>query len=293
MLGYPHSGVLVAVVSFALLYADVLRGLWHDWASDDNYSHGFLIVPLAAYFAWERRDALRAAARRPSFLGAVAVAASLTLLVVGSLGAEMFLTRVSIIGVLAGTVLFVLGWTHLRILLLPLAFLLLMIPIPAIVFNQIAFPLQILASQTGQAGLSALQIPVLREGNIIVLATTTLEVAQACSGIRSLVSLLTLGIVFGYFVDQRVWVRTVLALSTIPIAVVSNGIRVAGIGITANAYGPEAAEGFMHTFSGWLVFLVAFVFLVLVYRVMVWLFPEQPRSRHVPFDGGAGVVAKA
>lgn len=283
----------MALVSFAVLYGGVLRGLWHDWANDDNYSHGFLIVPLAAYFAWERRAALQAAASRPSIVGAVAIVASLALLVVGTLGAEMFLTRVSIIGVLAGTILFVLGWTHLRILLFPLAFLLLMIPIPAIVFNQIAFPLQILASQTGQAGLSALHIPVLREGNIIVLASTTLEVAQACSGIRSLVSLVTLGIVFGYFVDGRIWIRAVLALATIPIAVLSNGLRVAGIGVTANAYGPEAAEGFMHTFSGWLVFLVAFVFLLLVHRALVWLFPEHPRTRRVSLDGDAGVAANA
>lgn len=292
MLG-PNLGFTVAVVSFALLYADVFRGLWRDWSLDDNYSHGFLIVPIAAYLAWERRDRLRAAAVQPSVLGLLVIIASLALLVVGILGAELFLSRVSIVGVLVGGVLFVLGWAHLRVLFFPLAFLLLMIPIPAIIFNQIAFPLQIMASQTGEAGLSALHIPVLREGNIIFLASTTLEVAQACSGIRSLVSLLTLGIVFGYFIDSRVWARTVLALTTIPIAVLSNGLRVAGIGVTANAYGPEAAEGFMHTFSGWLVFLVAFVMLLVVYRILVALVPERPTPRRSTVEENAGVAVRA
>jgi exosortase len=293
VLAKRFAGVVLPGAAFGVLYADVWRGLWRDWANDDNYSHGFLIVPIAAYLVWERRQALREAISRPSVIGALVVLASLGLLVVGVLGAELFLPRLSLVGVLGGSVLFVLGWTHLRILFFPLALLLLMIPIPSILFNQIAFPLQLLASQTGQAGLNALHIPVLREGNIIMLATTTLEVAEACSGIRSLVSLLTLGIVVGYLLDPRVWVRTVLALSTIPIAVLSNGIRVAGIGVAANYYGSEAAEGFMHTFSGWLVFLVAFLMFLVVYKVLAWIFPEQPRVRRGTLSEDAHVVAKA
>lgn len=276
--------------SFAALYADVLAGLWRDWSHDDNYSHGFLIVPIAAYLVWERRARLAAAPRQPSVLGAGLVAASLLLLVIGKLGAELFLTRVSLVGVLMGAVLFVAGRAHFRILFFPLAFLLLMIPIPAILFNQIAFPLQLLASRTGEAGLEALHIPVLREGNIIFLAQTTLEVAEACSGIRSLVSLLTLGIVVGYLIDARVWMRVALALATIPIAVASNGLRVAGIGVAANYYGAQAAEGFMHTFSGWLVFLVAFFMLLVVYKGLAWLVPE--RRADAPVSRRTHAVAK-
>jgi exosortase len=217
--------------------------------------------------------------------------ASVALLVLGTLGAERFLARVSLIGVLAGAVLFVFGWAHLRILSFPLALLLLMIPIPAIVFNQIAFPLQLLASRAGQAGLVALDIPVLREGNIIVLAQTTLEVAEACSGIRSLISLLVLGIVVGYVLDPRIFVRVILALVTVPIAVVSNGMRVAGIGVAAHYYGASAAEGFMHTFSGWVVFLVAFVMLLGVYKLVAWVWPQAPRACSQRLNGGLGVVA--
>jgi exosortase len=127
-----------------------------------------------------------------------------------------------------------------------------------------------------------MQIPVLREGNIIFLANTTLEVAEACSGIRSLVSLLTLGIVYGYFMDSRLWVRVVLALSTIPIAVFANGVRVAGTGVAAHYYGAEAAEGFLHTFSGWLVFMAAFVVLFTVQMFISRVFPERARPAAVP-----------
>jgi exosortase len=258
---------LLLVGAGGWLYADVLAGLVADWAHDDNYSHGFLIVPLALYFAWERRQRLVSLARRPSALGFLVVVASLVTLVVGMLGAEFFLTRVSLIGVILGTVIFLLGWQHARVLGLPIAFLLLMIPLPAIVFNEIAFPLQLFASKFGVAVMELAQVPVLREGNVITLANTTLEVAEACSGIRSLISLLTLGIVYGYFTDSRLWVRVVIAASTVPIAIVANGLRVAGTGILAHTRGAEAALGFFHTFSGWMVFLAAFGLLF----VVVWL----------------------
>src|SRR5262249_31029724 len=183
------------LLSFGLLYREVLVKLVHDWLTDDNYSHGILIVPIALYLVWERRARLLGAAPKPSVLGLLVVLGSILMLMAGTLRAGLVLTRISIISIVLRTVLFVLGWEHLRILLFPLAFLLLMIPLPAIIFNQIAFPLQLLASRFGEVTLRALDIPVLREGNVISLATTQLEVAEACSGIRSLISLLTLGIV--------------------------------------------------------------------------------------------------
>ena len=268
------------IVSFGLLYHAVIAKLVYDWENDGNYSHGFLIVPVALYFAWERRNRLLAADSRPSILGLIVVLGSLVTLVAGILGSELFLTRVSMIGITAGIVLFVLGWTHLRILAFPVAFLLLMIPIPAIIFNQIAFPLQLLASRFGESTLMAANIPVLREGNLIILANTTLEVAEACSGIRSLVSLLTLGIIYSYFTDERSWVRVVTTLSTIPIAIVANGLRVAGTGVAAHYYGEEAATGFFHTFSGWLVFVVAFLMLFVVMQLLQKITP--PRSTSMP-----------
>jgi len=278
------------VLAFGLLYREVIDKLVYDWANDGNYSHGFLIVPIAAYFAWERRHRLLAAPARPSVFGLVVVLGSLATLIAGILGAELFLTRTSMVAVVAGIVLFVLGWQHLRILAFPIAFMLLMVPIPAIIFNQIAFPLQLLASRFGETALVASNIPVLREGNLIILANTTLEVAEACSGIRSLVSLLTLGIIYGYFTDPRSWVRVATTLATIPIAIVANGLRVAGTGVAAHYYGEEAATGFFHTFSGWLVFAVAFGMLFVLLQLLQKIRPARrtpaPAAPLAPARGG-------
>ena len=273
-------------VSFIGLYWPVWRKLIGDWATDDNYSHGFFIIPIAAFFVWERRGALARLPVRPSWFGLLVIVVSLAILTAGLLGAELFLSRISMLGVLVGTILFVLGWRHLYALILPIAFLLLMIPIPAIVFNQIAFPLQLLASQVGEVALRGLSIPVLREGNVMILANTTLEVAEACSGIRSLISLLTLGIVYGYFIDSRTSIRLLLAGVTIPIAILTNGLRVAGTGVAAHYYGAEAAEGFFHTFSGWVVFVAAFVCLFAVARLIQIFLPSR-------VDGSSLGVASA
>lgn len=274
MLTRPITACLLAAVAFLVLYHQVLLKLVHDWATDDNYSHGFLIVPIAAYLIWERRAKLAAMAAEPSHWGLVLVVGSLGVLVAGTLGAESFLTRVSMLGILAGSILFLGGWQYLRVLLFPLGFLLLMIPVPAIIFNQIAFPLQLVASQFGTGVMSLAGVPVLREGNVIILANTTLEVAEACSGIRSLISLLTLGIVLGYFADRRASLRMAVATATIPIAIFTNGLRVAGTGIAAYYYGPGAAEGFFHSFSGWLVFVAAMMLLLLLQRCMSMLLPS-------------------
>jgi exosortase len=268
-------GLAAPAACFILLYYKVIASLMHDWSVDDNYSHGFFIVPIALYFAWERRVALKEAVRNASAWGLVLVVCSLAMLVAGILGVELFLTRVSMLGVLAGGILFLFGWNHIKILIFPVAFLLLMIPIPAIVFNQVAFPLQLLASQFGEGALIVSHIPVLREGNVIHLANTSLEVAEACSGIRSLISLLTLGIVYGYFMDARLWVRVLLAVGTIPIAIIANGIRVAGTGIAAHFYGEAAAEGFFHTFSGWLVFVASFIMMFVLYEIIVFIAPKR------------------
>ena len=207
------AAALVVCAGVVWLYGGVLSSLVSQWASDDDYSHGVFVVPLAVFFAWARRDALRRAALRPSAFGLFVIGASLAVFLAGILGAELFLTRVSLIGVLMGTVLFVWGREHFRMLFFPLAFLLLMVPLPAIVFNQIAFPLQLLASRVGATAIAAAGIPVLREGNVLQLANLNLEVAEACSGIRSLMSLLTLAIVLGYFAERRIPGRIVIALA--------------------------------------------------------------------------------
>jgi exosortase len=264
------------VIGVVVVYWQVLQRLLDAWSNDGNYSHGFLIVPLAAYFAWERRARLGAAAIRPSWFGLVVFAGGVLLLLAGLLGSELFVSRVSLLVTTVGVILFLFGREHLRILAFPLAFLILMIPLPAIIFNQIAFPLQLLASEVGEAAISTAGVPVLREGNVLILANTTLEVAEACSGIRSLVSLLTLGVVYGYFIDSRAWVRVLIVASTVPVAILSNAARVAGTGILAHWMGPQAAEGFFHEFSGWAVFIVAFALILAVRWAIVRVAPEPP-----------------
>jgi exosortase len=209
-------------------------------------------------------------------VGTARAAPGILLLLAGLLGSELFVSRVSLIVATVGVVLFLFGWEHVRILAFPFAFLFLMIPLPAIIFNQIAFPLQLLASEVGEWAISSAGVPVLREGNVLILANTSLEVAEACSGIRSLVSLITLGIVYGYFIDSRAWVRVLIVLSTIPVAILSNAARVAGTGILAHYWGPEAADGFFHEFSGWIVFIVAFVLILAIRWAIVRVAPEPP-----------------
>jgi exosortase len=260
-----------------VLYLDVIVGLVKAWTTNPDYSHGFLIVPLCVYFVWERRRRLAALEVRPAVAGLGIVVASLLLLVAGQLGAEQFLARVSLIGVLAGSTVFVLGWAHARLLVWTFCFALLMIPLPSIVFNEIAQPLQLLASSVAEQSLLMFSIPVLREGNVIFLSSATLEVAEACSGIRSLVSLLTVGIVYGYFTEDRTSRRVILAVSTLPIAIAANALRVAGTGLLAHFAGQAAADGFFHVFAGWLVFMSA----------VVMLFVLQAVLRHVASDGDA------
>lgn len=264
--------------ALAFAYYSVAAGLARQWATDDNYSHGFIVLPLALWFAWERRKTLRYLPHRPSGAGLVLILASLLLLLAGRLGAELFLSRVSVIGVLAGTVLFLLGPRHLRVLAFPLAFLLLMIPLPAIIFNKLAFPLQLFASRAGAAVLDVARVPVLREGNVLVLSHQVLDVAEACSGIRSLMSLITLAIVLGQFTLKWRWTKLALALAAIPVAIGANALRVAGTGLASHFWSPAAAEGFFHEFSGFVMFGAAFVVLLSLQRVASWIENRGTRS---------------
>jgi exosortase len=259
--------LVAAIASFLLLYRDVIYWLADDWGLDGNYSHGWLIVPAALYLAWERRERLRRATPSTSVAGLAALILFLALLAAGTVAAETFSTRVSIVGVVVATIWFVLGKEHVRILWFPLAFLLLMIPIPMIIFNRIAFPLQLLASEFGQRTLALFGVPVFREGNLIVLEHMSLDVAEACSGIRSLVSLFTLSILYSYFSTTSRTIRIALIGATVPIAIAANGVRVASTGLAVHMFGNSAAEGLFHESSGEVIFVVAGVALIAMKHV--------------------------
>ncbi len=268
-----RSGLVALVLLAAALwmvYADILVELVQDWENDPNNSHGFLVPLVSAYLIWERQHQLAQIPLRPSNWGVIILGMGLVALLLGGIGAELFIQRMSLVIVLIGLVILLLGWRFFKALAFPVGFLALSVPLPAIVLNQIALPLQLFAAQVAERTLFFLSIPVYREGNIIHLAATTLEVAEACSGIRSLVSLIVMAMVFGYFVHRGLLSRTLLVLSAIPIAVVANAGRVAGTGILAHFYGVQAAQGFYHTFSGWLVFVVALAMLVVESMALRW-----------------------
>jgi exosortase A len=244
--------------AFLYLYASTFPSLIADWWEDPNYSHGFLVPFLSAYFVWERRNKLYMTVIQPNSWGLMLLLGGFCLFFLGQVGAEFFLVRFSMIAVLSGLLLYLFGWELLKVLSFPIAFLIFMIPFPSVLLNSITFPLQLFAAKVSTFSLQMIDIPVFRDGNIIVLPYTTLEVAEACSGIRSLVSLTMLAVVFAYMTQQNIFKRSLLILSAIPIAIVTNAFRIWGTGILAHLYGMKLAEGFYHTFAGWLVFILAF-----------------------------------
>jgi exosortase len=267
---------VAVLAAFSLwLYARTLVHLISQWWHDPNFSHGFFVPLFSAFVIWQERDRLRRIQAKPSWSGLLLIAFALCVLIAGQLGAELFLARVSLIFLAAGLILLFLGWKYLGALAFPLAFLFLMIPIPAIIFNQITFPLQLLASRVAAAILPLFSVPILREGNVIVLPSMALEVAEACSGIRSLMSLVTLAIIYGYLIEKRVAIRWLLAIAAIPIAVAANSARIIGTGLLVQYWDPDKAEGFFHLFSGWLIFVVSLVMLYLLHGLTRLLWPEK------------------
>jgi exosortase len=269
-------GLTVICLLIAAVYYQVLVKLVTDWWQIPDFSHGFLVPLFSAYLIWEKRKTLRGIKIAPSWSGIAVIVLGLVVLLLGVYGSELFLSRVSLIILLAGLVLCFGGWQFLKELRFVLLVLLLAIPIPAIVFNQITFPLQILASKLASALLPLFGVPVLREGNVIELPLMKLEVAEACSGIRSLMSLFTLAVFYGYFLEKSNLRRVVLVLASVPIAIAANAVRILGTGLCVQYWDPDKALGFFHEFSGWVIFLVSLVCLYTVHRVMC-LFPAKRR----------------
>ncbi len=306
--------ILAAAVLF--VYWSVLGRLGRLWWEDENYSHGLLIPFIIGYIFWSERDTFGRETKRPSHLwGGAAVACGLVALWAGTAGAEQFMQRTSLVLLLGGVAVYFWGFGMLRRVLVPLLLLALAIPIPTIIFNKVAFPLQLFASQCAVWAMRLFNIPVLREGNVIELlplnstVTRKLEVVEACSGIRSLMTLVTLAVVFAYFTSPghggddkstgegeeieraattkrrrgisgfNFWRGALLVLAAVPIAIITNALRVSGTGVLSRYYGTEIADGFFHSFSGWVMYIVAFLLLF----ALGWLI-----DRFNPLRGGRG-----
>jgi exosortase len=322
-----HVWRILAISSaLVFVYATVLVKLGRNWWTDENYSHGLLIPFIIAYIAWGQRERLARTIQRPAtFIGLAAVMVAILALWAGTAGAELYMQRTSLVLILAGTVLYFGGWAYLRLFFVPLFLLLLAIPIPAIIFNKIAFPLQLFASRCAVWAMMVFDIPVLRQGNVIELMplgaieTKKLEVVEACSGIRSLMTLVTLAVVFAYFThpgggsdegggdesksetqssiltravmllkNYGFWRSAVILLSAIPIAIFTNALRVSGTGVLAHYYGTKVADGFFHSFSGWVVYIVAFLMLFGVGWVLDRAIPASTN----PVGGASGRASR-
>lgn len=255
----------IAVVWFGALllicYWPVLTRLVAQWINDEDMGHGFFVPVVAGYIAWQRRGDLALAKILPNWWGLLLLAWGAAQLYVATLGAELFLARTAFIVSLVGIVLLLAGSRVLRILAFPLFLLVFMVPIPAVIYNQITFPLQLIASRLAEQALLLLGIPVLREGNILQLPSQSLNVVEACSGIRSLLTLTFLSLVYAYFFDRKVWMRALLLVATVPIAIAANAARVTITGLMSEV-NPSLAEGLAHLASGWLIFMLALAILV-------------------------------
>ncbi|MFN2577923.1 MAG: exosortase [Pyrinomonadaceae bacterium] len=286
-------------LALAFLYFTVMVKLANDWWHDENYSHGLLIPFVIAFILWPgRRSFVASPSARSAWLGAIGIGVALFALWAGTAGAELFMQRVSLVLMLAGIVIYFFGARLMRFVAVPLVLLMLSIPIPQIIFNRIAFPLQLFASRCAVAAMSFFSIPVLRQGNVIELMPfgasepKKLAVVEACSGIRSLMTLVTLAVIYAYFTRPRpgstnfnlsspvigdpemasdklrfvghfgFWRALILVVAAVPIAILTNALRVSGTGVLAHYYGTRVADGFFHTFSGWVIYVAAALLLL-------------------------------
>jgi exosortase len=258
----PWTAMLWFGILLIACYAPVLYNLGHQWATDEDMGHGFFVPLVAGFIAWKRREELAAIKPVANYWGLALAIFGAVQMVLGTLGAQVFVARTAFFVSLVGAILFLGGTRALKILAFPLFLLLFMFPIPNIIYARITLPLQLFASSVAETVLNFIGTPVLRDGNVLELANgQRLSVVEACSGIRSLLSLSFLSLIYAYFFDRKVWMRWVLLAATVPIAIAANASRVTLTGLISE-YRPDLAQGFFHTLEGWVLFIVALVLLV-------------------------------
>ncbi len=272
VLGYGQSGILVLLTAW--LYAPLLLRLAHQWWQDPNYTHGFFVPVFSLFLLWEGRAKLASLRIKPSWWGLVILVFALIALVLGTFSNGFFLSRISLLLLVCGMVVFLAGWQHLAAIAFPLAFLVLMIPSSTLV-EQITFPLQIIASKTAAFLLNVAGVSAMREGNIILLPDARLEVAEACSGIRSLFSLITLTVIYGYLAETKTGVRVLLALIAVPVSILANALRIAVTGLVVHYWGLEGAQGTLHLLSGWLIFAGSLLLIFVVHHFSQFVFARE------------------
>ena len=261
--------MMIAWVSALIVisYAPILFALVKQWYEDEDMGHGFFVPVIAGYIIWQERERLLAIETKPNWWGFAVLAWAGFQLYIATMGAELFLSRTAFVFSIIGAVLLLGGSKLTKALAFPLFLLFFMVPIPSVIYNQITFPLQLLASRVAENAIDLMGIPVIREGNVLVLSSQNLNVVEACSGIRSLLTLTFLSLVYGYFGEKRLWIRVALFFSTIPIAIIANSGRVTMTGMVSEI-NPELAAGFFHEAQGWVIFMIAFAMLALVHQIL-------------------------
>ncbi|MEW6213679.1 MAG: exosortase/archaeosortase family protein [Nitrospirota bacterium] len=260
--------LMVLVLSFLLLFNYTLIELFKDWSTNPNYSHGFLVPCITAFMIWQKREKLCLSSLSPSNWGLLILIMGMIVHVVANLGAELFTMRIAMVITIFGFSIYFMGGKITRNIAVPLGYLIFMIPIPAVLWNKIAFPLQIFASRMAEIVIRAMGISVLREGNILYLTNTTLEVVDACSGIRSLITLSALSAAFAYLSNHSIPKKWILFTAALPIALLVNIIRLSLTAGLASRFGEKVAQGFIHEFSGLFIYLLGLVLLVSVHGVL-------------------------
>lgn len=256
--------IFLWVVLFLPIYPDMVR----EWLAQSDNSHGLIVPFVAGYFAWQRKDRLLSTRINSSWYGGVVLFLSLAVFILCYAGGLAFPSRVAFVFSLLGLIWFMLGNEITGILAFPILFLLFMIPVPYSLLSLVAGPLQLVATRISADIIGACSIPVIREGNMLYFVDTQLEVAEACSGIRSIMSLSMLAFAFASMSRDGWKSRIVLILSAIPIAMVANILRIAGTGVLANFFGDKVARGFLHEFSGIVLFLFGFVVLLGIFNLI-------------------------
>lgn len=261
----------IAIIGAVILvmYLPILIGLAGDWYSDENYSHGFLIIPISIWLVWRKRELLRTIPLESSKWGIPVIVASLVVFIMGTAGMEYFTARVSMVSLMFGVTLYLAGHRFVREIWFAFFFLLFMIPAPYIIYYSATFPLQMLGSKIAAAILSIVGIPHLRQGNVIHLPDNySLEVAEACSGLRSLVTLLALGALLGYLTQTSKWKAVTLFAATVPIAIAANIFRICVTAIGAYGISRAVAEDFIHELSGTIVFMFSLICLLILSSIL-------------------------
>lgn len=280
--GIPLIGLLIlCAVALGVMFGDAGQRMWQFWSTREEYSHGFLIPVIAAFLVYQRSDVLRHLGLPGAWSGLILLAFGLFVALVGELASIYSVVQYGGLLTFAGAVFSITGWPAFRTLAVPLFILFFMVPLPQFFYNNLSSQLQLISSALGVVVIRLFDIPVFLEGNVIDLGTYKLQVVEACSGLRYLFPLMTLGFIMAYFYQAAFWKRAVIFFSTIPITVLMNSFRIGVIGVTVEYFGQGAAEGFLHDFEGWVVFMACFGVLFIEMWLLMRITGDRRPLNHV------------